>query len=197
MDFSSLLSLFLIYKYPIIFLATIVEGPIIMAMAGLIIRLGLAGFWPIYITLMVADLTGDTIWYGVGYYFAHPVTEKYGKYFGLTPKIIARTKEIFQSHPKKILFLSKITFGFGFPLAILVVAGMSKISFKKYISSLFFGQFIFTGILIYVGYFFGDFYVTLNKDLKFISIVAFLVFIALVTTGIRSYLKNRNMETEN
>lgn len=193
MDFASLLSLFLIYKYPIIFLATIVEGPIIMAMAGLIIRLGLASFWPIYITLMAADLTGDTIWYGVGYYFADPLTSKYGKYFGLTPELIVKIKTIFQNHERKILFLSKITFGFGFPLAMLVVAGMSKMSFKKYITSLFFGQFIFTGILISVGYFFGNLYVTINKDLKFISVVAFFVFIFLVLTGIRSYLKNRNL----
>lgn len=197
MDFAKLLSLFLVYKYPIIFLTTVVEGPIIMTMSGLLVRLGLADFWPIYITLMAGDLVGDTIWYWVGYHFAHPLASKFGKFFGLTHERIDKTKAIFQSHPKKILFLSKITMGFGLPLAALVVAGMSKISFKRYIISLFFGQIFFTGILISVGYFFGNLYQKINKDFQIISAVAFLVVITLIMSGIRSYFRNRNMEKNN
>ncbi|MFA5778134.1 MAG: DedA family protein [Candidatus Paceibacterota bacterium] len=193
MDFTKLLSLFLAYKYPIIFLTTIVEGPIIMTMSGLLVRLDLAGFWPIYFVLMAGDLVGDTVWYLVGYHFAHPLASKFGKFFGLTHEKIDKTKAIFQNHPKKILFLSKITMGFGLPLAALVVAGMSKISFKRYIASLFFGQIFFTGILISVGYFFGNLYEKINKDFQIISTFAFLVVVILTISGIRSYLKNRNI----
>lgn len=163
-----------------------------MAMSGILIRLNYASFWPIYITLMTADLVGDTVWYGVGYHFARPLIEKFGNFFGLTPELIEKTRTIFQNHEKKILFTSKITFGLGFPLAVLVVAGMSKMPFKKYIGSLFLGQFIFTGMLISVGYFFGDFYVTLGKDFKLISMLAFFLVFIFALNGIRSYLKNKN-----
>jgi membrane protein DedA with SNARE-associated domain len=143
---------------------------------------------------MAADLTGDTIWYNLGYHFVDPLTLKYGKFFGLTTERANKTKEVFQNHPRKILFLSKITMGLGFPWVTLIVAGMSKMSFKQYITSLFFGQFIFTGVLISVGYFFGNLYVTINKDFKIISVIAFCIVIILITTGIRSYFRNRNLE---
>ena len=191
MSLALLSSLFLSYKYPLIFVVTIVEGPIIMVMSGLLVRLGLAGFWPIYFTLMAGDIVGDTVWYNVGHYFGNPLVNKYGKYFGLTPEIIEKTKAIFKNHEKKILFISKITMGLGVPIAVLVVAGMSQMSFKKYITTLFFGQIIFTGILISVGYFFGDIYVKINKDFQVLSAIGFFIVVALVITGVRNYLKGR------
>lgn len=193
MDLAKLLSLFLVYKYPIIFLTTVFEGPIIMMMSGFLLRLGLASFWPIYITLMAGDLVGDTVWYLVGYHFAHPLAGKYGKFIGLTPELIEKTKSIFDNHQKKILFISKITMGLGLPQATLVVAGMSKMPFKKYISSLFLGQIIFTGVLLSIGYFFGNLYEKINKDFRILSAVAFFLVVVLVLTGVRSYFKKRKV----
>lgn len=197
MNFTELLSLFLLYKYPIIFLVAVVEGPIIMAMSGVLIRLGLASFWPIYLILMAGDLVSDIFWYGVGYYFNDSLTSKYGKFFRLTPELIGKTKKIFQNHPVKILFFSKITMGLGLPLATLTIAGMSKIPFKKYIGSLLLGQFIFTGTLISVGYFFGNLYEKLGQDLKIISIVSFAAMVVLILFGIKSYFRNKKEEIIN
>lgn len=140
---------------------------------------------------MAGDLVGDIIWYNVGYHFAHPLTKKYGKFLGLTPELIEKTKSIFTNHQTKILFISKITMGFGLPLAALIVAGMSKMSFKKYISSLFFGQIFFTGILIAIGYFFGNLYEKINKDFKIISAISFFIVIFFILKGIRSYFQKR------
>lgn len=194
MDFTKLASLFLVYKYPIIFFLTLIEGPIMMTLSGLLLRVGLAQFWPIYFVLIAGDLVGDILWYGLGYYFGDALTTKYGKFFGLTPSIVEKTKAIFLNHGKKTLFLSKITMGFGFPLAFLVAAGVSKMSFKKFMGSLFFGQIIFTGLLISVGYFFGNLYVTINQDFKILSAVAFFAVLVLLMAGIKSYLKNRKEE---
>lgn len=193
MNVAQLASLFLAYKYPFIFLVTIVEGPIIMVMSGLLVSLRLAGFWPIYITLMAGDLAGDVLWYTLGYHFARPVTERYWKFLGLTPELIEKIKSLFQNHEKKILFISKITMGFGFPLAALVVAGMTKMPFKKYIGSLFLGQVIFTGVLVSVGYFFGNIYLKINKDFQIISLIAFAAFVVLAIAGLRSYLRKQNI----
>lgn len=192
MDLAKLLSLFLIYKYPVIFLITFIEGAMIMTICGFFLHLGYVSFWPVYLTLMAGDLTGDIVWYNVGSHFAHPLVEKYGKYFGLTPALVEKTRNVFQNHQKKILFLSKITMGFGLPLVALLVAGMSKMPFRKYITSLFFGQIFYTGILIALGYFFGDLYVKINKDFQIIAAVAFFALLAFLLHGIRSYLRNKN-----
>jgi membrane protein DedA with SNARE-associated domain len=197
MDFAELLPLFLLYKYPIIFLVAVVEGPIIMAMSGVLVHLGLASFWPIYFILMAGDLVSDIFWYGIGYHFTDPLTSKYGKYFRLTPELIGKTKKIFQKHPVKILFFSKITMGLGLPLATLMIAGMSKIPFKKYLGSLLLGQFIFTGALISVGYFFGNLYETLGQDIKIISMISFVAVIVLILFGVKSYFRNKKEEIIN
>lgn len=192
MDFTKLASLFLVYKYPIIFFLTLIEGPIMMTLSGLLLRVGLADFWPIYLVLIAGDLVGDSLWYGLGYYFGDALTGKYGKFLGLTEALVEKTKAIFLNHGKKTLFLSKITMGFGFPLAFLVAAGVSKMPFKKFIGSLFWGQLIFTGLLVFVGYFFGNLYVTINEDFKIISAGAFLLVIVMLMAGVKSYLQQRN-----
>jgi membrane protein DedA with SNARE-associated domain len=194
MDFAKLLSLFLIYKYPIIFVVTVAEGPIVMVMSGLLVRLGYAGFWPIYIVLMVADLAGDTLWYGAGYYFAHQLVLRFGRFFSITPELLDKVNGVFHKHPKKILFISKITMGFGLPQVVLLVAGMTKLPFKKYIGSLFLGQIFFTGMLIAVGYFFGNIYETIGKDFKIFSLIVFFVLMILASSGIRSYFRKKNLE---
>lgn len=182
-----LLSLFLVFKYPIIFLIVIIEGPIIMMMSGLLLRLGFASFWPIYFVLMAGDLVGDVFWYTMGYHFAHPLAGRYGKFIGLTPKLVEKTKSVFDNHQQKILFISKITMGLGLPQTTLVVAGMSKMPFKKYIGSLFLGQIIFTGVLLSVGYFFGNLYEKINNNLKILSVVTFIVMISLIIYAVKSY----------
>lgn len=187
MDFTKLFSLFLVFKYPIIFLIVIIEGPIIMMMSGLLLRLGFASFWPIYFVLMAGDLVGDVFWYTMGYHFAHPLAGRYGKFIGLTPKLVEKTKSVFDNHQQKILFISKITMGLGLPQTTLVVAGMSKMPFKKYIGSLFLGQIIFTGVLLSVGYFFGNLYEKINNNLKILSVVTFIVMISLIIYGVKSY----------
>ncbi len=193
MSIASLGALFLAYKYPIIFLITIIEGPIIMVTSGILLRLGLASLWPLFLALLLGDLAGDVFWYYIGYHFAERASEKFGRFFGITPELIQKTKAIFQNHEKKILFISKITLGFGFAIVVLVVAGMSKMSFKKYIASLAAGQIILTGVLVSIGYFFGNIYVKLGKDLQILALVAFLVIVFLAITGIRSYFRNKNL----
>jgi membrane protein DedA with SNARE-associated domain len=84
--------------------------------------------------------------------------------------------------------------GLGLPQVVLLVAGMSKISFKKYIGSLFLGQIIFTGVLISIGYFFGNLYETIGKDFRIFSLIGFFILFALIISGIRSYFRNKDLE---
>ena len=57
----------------------------------------------------------------------------------------------FHKHQDKILFISKITMGFGFAVATLFTAGLVKIPFKKYAMFNFLGGFVWTGFLLAVG----------------------------------------------
>jgi len=196
MTIAIIIGWFLVYKYLIIFLLAIVEGPVVMTLAGFMLRLGYADFWPLYLTLMAGDLTADSLWYGLGYYFAHPLVKKYGRFIGVSEELLAKTTTLFQKHPNKILFLSKITMGFGFALVVLIAAGLSRVPFKKYIAFNATGQIFWTALLMSVGYFFGNFYLVINKDLQLLSLFAFVIIIIFLMRGIGRYLRSYNLQSK-
>lgn len=165
------------YRYPIAYPLAIVEGPVVMMISGFLVRLGFFDFWPIYLVLIAGDLTADVIWYFVGRHGGRPLIEKYGHWFSITPENVERAESFFHEHQAKILFISKLTTGFGFAIATLIAAGAAKVPFKKYITINFFGEFIWAGFLFAVGYFFGHLYTLVDKGLRWAFIVA------LVTIG--------------
>lgn len=192
MTFVGLLPL---YKYVLIFLAAIAEGPIVMTIGGFFLRMGYVTFLPLYLTLMAGDLAADTFWYAVGYWWGRPFVRRFGRFFGLTDKLIARTEAAFHAHQNKILFLSKITMGFGFALLVLITAGIARVPFRKYLLFNVVGQFVWTALLLGVGYFFGNFYLYLNQGLRTVSLVAFVAIIVTASHGVGSYFRQRSIST--
>ena len=182
----------LTYKYLLIFLAAIAEGPVLMTFSGFLLKVGYASFWPLYVVLMAGDLTADILWYGVGYYYAHPFVKRFGHFFGVNEALLAKTQAAFARHQKTILFLSKITMGFGFALVVLITAGMVRVPLRKYILFNALGQFVWTGLLLSVGYFFGNLYLRIDEGLRVMSVFAFVLIVFALLSGINRYLRTRN-----
>jgi membrane protein DedA with SNARE-associated domain len=168
-------------KYAIVFLGCIVEGPVVMITSGFLLRVSQFQLVPLYFCLMGGDFVADLGWYAVGRFGAHPLIRKFGPYLNITPEIISKIEKRFKTYQNKILFISKITMGFGFALATLIVAGMLRVDFKKYAALNLLGGFIWTAILLTVGYFFGDLYVRIIGPLKivFVFVSAGIVIFAL------------------
>ncbi|MFA6269896.1 MAG: DedA family protein [Candidatus Paceibacterota bacterium] len=174
-------------KYFLLFLGCIFEGPIVMLTSGFLYHLGQFNFWQMYFALVLGDFTADIIWYCIGRYGTRDITFKYGKFFGLTPETLAKVEGWFTKYHQKILIISKLTTGFGFAVAVLVTAGMFKVPFKKYLILTLFGGFIWTAMLITIGYFFGNIFILIPGSMKIIFLVIiFLIFVF----GIK-FLNNR------
>ncbi len=184
----------LTYRYPIAYPLAIAEGPILMMVSGFLVRTGFFEFWPIYFILMAGDLTGDVFWYKLGEHGARTLIDKYGRFLNLTTRNVERAERFFHDHQGKILFISKITMGFGFALATLVAAGAARIPFKKYMFINFLGQFIWTGFLMGLGYFFGQLYVLVNKSLRWAFIIAVIVVVSLAAYGFSKFVRSRFAE---
>jgi membrane protein DedA with SNARE-associated domain len=144
------------YRYAILLPIAIVEGPIITVICGFLCAQGQLDLWIVYLIVMLGDLIGDVIWYYLGYHFGYDFVKKWGKRFGLTEEKIKEVKEKFHEHKHSILFLSKITNGLGLALVVLFTAGLSKIPFKRYMVVNFTGQLIWSGVLLAIGYEFGN-----------------------------------------
>ncbi|MFH0804088.1 MAG: DedA family protein [Candidatus Zambryskibacteria bacterium] len=177
-------------KYVLLFLGCILEGPVVMLTSGFLYHLGQFNFWPMYFALVLGDFTADILWYCLGRYGTRATIFKYGHFFGLTQATLEKVEGWFRKYHQKILIASKLTTGFGFAVVILMVAGMFKVPFKNYVILTLGGGFIWTAMLITVGYFFGNIFVLIPGSLKIIFLcMMFLIFIF----GIRflsNYLKN-------
>lgn len=184
--FGNLLSLLEASRYVIIFILAILEGPIVMITCGFLYRLGQFDFVPMYFSLVLGDLTADIGWYILGYFGAGPIVKKWGKFLNITPEIIQKIEKRFRTYQDKILFISKVTMGFGFALATLIVAGILRIQFKRFVALNFLGGLVWTFFLLLLGFFFGNLYFAITKPLKVVFILT-----AAAVVGIGLYVINR------
>jgi membrane protein DedA with SNARE-associated domain len=129
MDFIDFIAEF---KYPAIFVGSIVEGPVVVLATGFLISHGYFNVVPAFVVLLLGDLVADFSWYGLGYFGLPRIIDKYGKYFGLNDGVFEKIREIFRKHGGKILIISKMTMGLGFGIGVLMVAGTMKVPLCKY-----------------------------------------------------------------
>jgi membrane protein DedA with SNARE-associated domain len=181
----------LFYKYLIVIPIAIVEGPVLALICGFLLRLNLLALVPTFLLLMLGDIISDIYWYCIGYYGGRKFVLKFGKFFSIDEKKLEIVERIYHQHYVLILFLSKITMGFGFAVAIVAVAGITKVPFKKYMLANILAQPIWTGTLLTVGYFLGDFYLTISKGFEAISLFAIIVIGGLLVWGLSRYMKTK------
>ncbi|MCX6762717.1 MAG: DedA family protein [Candidatus Moranbacteria bacterium] len=181
----------LTFRYPAIFAGSFIEGPAVMVLTGFLLRLGYFHPMPAFILLLLGDLVGDFMWYGLGYFKMHQTVKKVGKYFDVTDKIIEKVNKKFRHHEGKILFGSKLTTGFGFSVAIMLAAGMARVPLKKFAALCISGSMIWTAALMAIGYFFGNVYVHLEKGFRIVFIATLLIIIAAAIYGFGRHMRKR------
>ncbi len=174
----------------IVFIASPV-GPILAVIGGILLRMGYFSLIPLYTALMIGDLVGDTIWYYIGSHFGHRFIKRFGRYFNIDESHVLKVEKLFHRYKNWILFISKITNGFGFALVILTTAGMVKIPFKRYLFVNLSGQFFWSGLLIAAGYFLSHLYVELDTLFGRMSVIALFVFLVILFLGIRNYVRSK------
>ena len=192
---------YLVTNYPVLVYAVIiligyVEGPILALVCGVMYRLGYFHILPVYFALMAGDLIGDCFWYWLGYRFGHRFVRRFGRYVGIHEANINRVEHIFHTYTTSIILISKLTMGLGFALVTLFTAGLTKIPFKKYITLNLAGQFVWTGLLLVIGYAFGHLLVNFNTIIAKASLASLFVIVIIVLYGfgryVREYITKRN-----
>lgn len=178
-------------KYVLMYFGTMTEGPLFMLGGGLLYHLGQVPFWPTYLTLVFGDFTGDIIWYSIGYFGARPAILRWGKYLQITPLIVDLVERQFHRFDTRILIISKLTMGFGFALTVLMVAGMLRVSFVRYLTINLLCGFVWTFFLFTVGYFFGNVLTTVPTPIGIILGLGGPVLTLLLLRVAGNYLSSR------
>jgi len=111
---------------------------------------------------------------------------KYGKVFFITEKRLKKTDDYFKKHGDITTFIGRLI-----PVVrqlISIPAGFSRMNLFKFCLFTGLGAGIWTAILIYVGYFFGNNTVWLNENLKIITLILLLFSLIILVIYI---LRNR------
>lgn len=180
-------------KYVLLIVGTIIEGPVVMMVSGFLYGLGQFALFPMYLALVFGDFIADIGWYCLGRFGTRHTIFKYGHYLGLTPELLEMMEGRFHKYHQKILIISKLTMGMGFAFIVLIVAGIFKVPFKNYVFLNLVGGFIWTALLVTVGYFVGNVFLIIPNSLKVIFVI--FIFVAIIM-GLRyatKYLKKQSI----
>jgi membrane protein DedA with SNARE-associated domain len=151
------------YGYVVLLPIAILEGPIISVIAGFFVSVGQMNFWIVFAILVLGDLIGDFILYGIGRWGGRSFIERWGGVFGVTEARLAKFEALFQKNATKALLFGKWGHAFGAP--ILMSAGATREPLGEFFRINTIGTIPKTLLLIAIGFYFGAAYALIDTYL--------------------------------
>ena len=179
-----------VYGYGFIFLGTIFEGELVLLAAGFLAYLGTLNFWLVLLVGFSGAVIGDNIWYYIGRHGGTPFLQKFGKFFFLNNKRIARAKVYFEDHGAKTIFFSRFVFGTRISSAIL--AGTLGMTREKFFKSNVLGAGAWAIITTMLGYAFGNSFSLLRHYLQRTETALLILGVIVIIILILRFLYNRS-----
>jgi len=178
------------YSYLILFPLIVVEGPIITIISGFLVSTGFLDLIPAYLTILIANLVGDAIYYSAGRWWFKSSITRLTNFFRVKKERMERLESRLRKNSGKLIFFGKLSHFLGAP--ILVASGVVEIPFIKYIIYCFFAEAPKSLILLLVGYFFGS---TISNYGRYMNLTFLgLTILTLVLIGIYAgvtYVSNK------
>ncbi len=179
MEGESIIQFLSVYGYWVMLPLMTIEGPIVTLIATFMATNHVAFSVPVvYLFSVIGDILGDVVLYALGFFGGTPFAQKYGKYIGVSPSLIARIKNFFVQHGGKTIFLVKTTTGLCW--VTFFTAGMIKMPFKKFLFYSLWGGVLWSGFIVACGYFFGYLYAQIAQSIEYAGWVIFGVAVVFV-----------------
>lgn len=173
MSLSTLTLLLEHYGYYLLFPTAVIEGPIVTILTGALVSLRIFSFLTAYIVVSAGDILGDIIWYAVGRYGGLPFIRRWGIYMGIKESHLGIMERLFKRHEVKSYFLGKLAHGAGG--AVLVVAGLVKAPFDRFVWWNVIATLIKSFALLLLGYYFAHALTQVSSVLDLIASITVIV----------------------
>jgi len=167
---SSILIWILHYKYLLLFLSVIIEGPVVTMFAGFSAATGYMNFWLAYLVILAGEVGGDVLYYALGYYGREKIILKYGWIANIFLPEVEKIEKLFKKHGSKTLFITKITHVIGLPF--LIAAGIARYSLARFIFADFLATLPKSLVFMIIGYYFSQATIRVSQDLQTATIIA-------------------------
>ena len=162
---------------------------IILIPAGALVSRGEMIFSLVFLAGLMGSLLGATINYFLALFLGRTIVDemikKYGKFLFLNKAKIKKSENYFEKHGEITTFVGRLIPGIR--QIISLPAGFSKMNFSKFLTFTAIGAGIWTAILIYIGYFFGNnielFKTNLSLILLLFSLIVIIIYYLIKRRG--------------
>ncbi|HUV46594.1 MAG TPA: DedA family protein [Candidatus Bathyarchaeia archaeon] len=167
---------------------------IILPFAGFLVSQGIFDFWPTILMALLGGFVGSSIAFSLGYFkgetFIRQLIKKYGKYILVFEYELNDAQKWFRQYGQMITFISRIL-----PVVrtfIALPAGMSGMSFIKFIVFVLAGDFLWSLLLVYFGLVLGNNWVDLKVYFEKFDLLLLFFGVAAVVWYINHKLKKNH-----
>ena len=170
-DSSDILGLLETHAYAVLLPLAVVEGPLVTIAAGALIATGHLRFWPVLAIVVAGDLIGDSALYALGRWGGTRMIAKWAGH-----GTIARADALqdrFLHKADRALITGKLTHAVG--VLILIVAGIVKMPFPRFLGVNFLSTLPKSLVLILAGYAFGSGYAAIGQNMTYYYLVLLIV----------------------
>lgn len=176
-----LLQLVITYRYFILFPVALFEGPVLAMTMGVVVKLGYLDPYITYGVFILCDFLPDTLFYYIGRYgIKTKFVKKYIEKFKIISGNLPLIEKLWRDHPKKTMFMSKLAY--GLTPTFLISAGITTMSYRRFISYALPVSLIQYGVFLTLGYYLGYSYTAFSGYVAYTGYIiagALVVFVAL------------------
>lgn len=163
------------YGYWIAIPIMIIEGPVITIVMGFLASLGLFNIFVVIALGTLSDLISDTGFYFSGRHGGERILRKLKIPLLHQNEFLQKVRTRFVTHPGKIFFGAKVLTGVA--QTTFVLAGVTKINYKKILKYTIPGGMIWSAGLALLGYYFGKNSNDISRILSRTGIILFALLI--------------------
>jgi membrane protein DedA with SNARE-associated domain len=188
LDTSQFLSILQIHGYIFMFLLMFLEGPITTYVAAFAASLGAFNIYLVFLISALGNFSADLLYFFIGRKSKKTSLSRYIQN-KISIKRIKKIKDYLKEHPWKTIAFIKLTP--PLPKPGLILCGASGLKAKKFIFYSLLITFIYSMVLVLLGFYSGQAFLILSKYVKFIGflIVAALILILIFWRLIQFFSK--------
>jgi membrane protein DedA with SNARE-associated domain len=155
METDTITHLILQYRYWMLIVLALIEGPIVAFVAGTLAAAGYFNPFFLEFFFIVRDLVVDVAYYALGLLAGQSMrTRRLLEKVGVTSEHLESARTLWQTHPLRTMFLGKLSYGIA--PSFFVVAGMVRMSLAEFVGYNAGVAAVQYGALLVLGYFFGS-----------------------------------------
>ncbi len=178
----------LAWRYALIFLGSTVEGPAVTLAAAALAGAGVLDPFVVFLCAGTGNFVGDLGWYLLGWLGRiETLLRWFPRLSQFLPYVEQIKGEISQKAPRMLL-IAKLAFGVT-SIPTLIAAGIARVPWQRVVPAQLLGEIIWTGALMLIGIFFGQYAAQLEKDIQIIALISGVALILIVIWFVRRRLK--------